>query len=161
MKPRRPSALTSPAPCGAFLCPSASPCNVPAFAPPLPRAGGLPSALPLSPFGPVPPRLVKPRRPAAAASLCPISQSPAAGRLCRPLTVPPLASPAPAVRPAWGGTVNPFAGPLPAPCRPGRAATVAAGRREAWPDGRTAGRSPPDGRRRSPDGRKWEGVTES
>lgn len=40
MKPRFPSTLTSPAPCGAFLCPSASPFNGYAFTP--------------SPFGPLP-----------------------------------------------------------------------------------------------------------
>lgn len=65
MKPRNPSALTSPAPCGAFLYLSASPCNRAAQAPPLPRAAALLAALPLSPFGPVPPRLGqadKPRR---------------------------------------------------------------------------------------------------
>lgn len=99
MKPR-PSALTSPAPCGAFLFPNSTPCNRPAFSPAgLPRAARLPAALPLYTVRPV-----KPRRPAAAASLCPISQSPAAGRLCRPLTVPPLPFP--------------FAGPLPAPPPP-------------------------------------------
>ena len=113
--PRRFATLTSPAPCGAFLCLSASPCNVPAFALPLPRAAALPAALPLSSVRPAAARLDKPRRPAAAAaSLCMISQSPAAGRLCRPLTVPPLASPAPAVRRPWRGTIT----PLPARCRP-------------------------------------------
>jgi len=61
-----------------------------------------------------------------AAALCLISQIPAAGCLRRPLTVPPLPFPVPAVRPAWGGSGNPFAGTLPAPCRPGRAATAAA-----------------------------------
>ena len=98
MKPRPAATLTSPAPCGAFLCLSASPLN---------RAAALPSALPLYPSRPVPcymGQADKPRRPAAAASLCPIGQSPAAGRLCRPLTVPPLPFP--------------FAGTLPAPPPP-------------------------------------------
>ena len=117
MKPRRPSALTSPAPCGAFLCLSASPLNRAAQAPLPPRAAALPSALPLCPV-----RLVKPRRPgratAAALSLCrfpcpvpPVSRAglgkprpaalappgkprqPLAAGRCRPLTPPPVARP--------------------------------------------------------------------
>lgn len=107
MKPRPAATLTSPAPCGAFLCLSASQLNGAAQAPPLPRAAALPAALPLSPFRPAPPRLGKPRR--RAASLCLISQSPAAaGRLCRPLTVPPLASPAPCGQ----ATATPFRRPV-------------------------------------------------
>lgn len=93
IKPRRPPrplpkhgtspALTSPAASGVFLFPSASPCNGTAYAPPLPRAGGLPSALPLCPVRPLPPRLGqadKPRRPSAALSLC----------RPRPCPVPPV-----------------------------------------------------------------------
>jgi hypothetical protein len=108
MKPR-PSALTSPAPCGAFVYPSASLFNRAAQAPfRCPAAAALPAALPLSPFGPVPPRLVNPK-PLSPAALCLISQSPAARRMCR-----------------LARHGNPFAGTLPAPRRPGRAATAAA-----------------------------------
>jgi hypothetical protein len=129
MKPRRPSALTSPAPCGAFLYLSASPLNRAAQAPPLPRAAALPSALPLCPARPLPPRLGKPRLPARATSALPLCR-------CFPCPVPPfnragLGKPRPALLPGAAGDhvrrrLNPFAGTLPAPCRPGRAATVAA-----------------------------------
>jgi len=66
MKPR-PSALTSPAPCGAFLCLSASPLNRAAQAPPLPRCRRFTVRPSLSPFRPAAARLVqgkpRPRRP--------------------------------------------------------------------------------------------------
>jgi hypothetical protein len=98
MKPRRPVNLTSPAPCGAFLFPSALPCNRAAQAPPFAFTDGLPSALPLSPFGPVPPRLgqatglCRPCRPSAA----PLALPRAA--LCRRLRSFPF--PCPVRRPA-------------------------------------------------------------
>lgn len=87
--PRRPATVTSPAASGVFLFPSASPLNGTAFAPPLPHAAALPSALPLCPVRPFPPRLAaadKPRRPrrATAAACDPLS-------LCRfPCPVPPV-----------------------------------------------------------------------
>jgi hypothetical protein len=88
--PRRPVNLTSPAPCGAFLFPSSQPFNRAAQAPPFAFTGRLPSALPLSPFRPAPPRLVKagaacrpvrPCRPSAACDPC------AAGFSAAPLPV--------------------------------------------------------------------------
>lgn len=51
----RPSALTSPAPCGAFLCLSASPCNGTAQAPPFDRAALARPALPFPQSAPPPP----------------------------------------------------------------------------------------------------------
>lgn len=93
--PRRPATLTSPAASGVFLFPSATPCNGPAFAPPLPRAAALPSALPLCPVRPLPPRLGqadKPRR-ATAAACDPVRpcRPSAALPLCRfPCPVPPF-----------------------------------------------------------------------
>ena len=127
MKPRRPSALTSPAPCGAFLCLSAFPLNRAAQAPPLPRAAALPAALPLSPFGPVPPRLAaadKPRRPVRATSAalplcrfpCPVPPFDRAA-LGKPRPVPP-APPGEARQPLAAGHCRPRR-------RPGRAATAA------------------------------------
>jgi hypothetical protein len=129
MKPRRPVNLTSPAPCGAFLFPSALPCNRAAQAPAFAFKGRLPSALSLSLCRPVPPRLVKsgaacrpvrPCRPSAAlAAACdPCAAAPAAplplprAALCRPVRGFPF--PCPVCRPA-GCLVKPLS---PAPCRP-------------------------------------------
>ena len=143
MKPRRPSALTSPAPCGAFLFLSASPCNRPAFAPPLPRAAALPAALPLCPVRPLPPRLGtadKPRRPCAAqATAGDPCRRPRAGRatsaalsLCRfPCPAPPLpragiGKPRPASFAPLAKARQPrAAGRCRCRCRPGRAKTAA------------------------------------
>jgi hypothetical protein len=123
--PRRPVNLTSPAASGVFLFPSSQPFNRAAQAPPFAFTGRLPSALPLSPFRPVPPRLVKagaacrpvrPCRPPAACERC------AAGAvrrlplprtaLCRPVRGFPF--PGPVRRPA-GCLVKPLS---PALCRP-------------------------------------------
>jgi hypothetical protein len=99
MMPRRRATLTSPGNPGVFLFPSSAPFNRPAYAPPLPRAGGLPSALPLCPVRPLPPRLGqadKPRRPvratAARAACDPVRRPSAALSLCRcfPCPVPPV-----------------------------------------------------------------------
>jgi hypothetical protein len=139
MKPRRPVNLTSPAPCGAFLFPSSQPRNRAAQAPPFAFKGRLPSALPLSPFRPVPPRLVKARpafcpvrpcRPPAACERCAAGFSaappPVAGAvrrlplpraaLCRPVRGFPF--PCPVRRPAAACLVK----PLPPACRRPRAA---------------------------------------
>ena len=114
-------ALTSPAESGVFLFPSATPCNRAAQAPGFAFKGRLPSALPLSPFRPVPPRLVK-ARPLAAPS--------ARAALCRAVASLPLPR---AVRPAWKGTATPcrrpYAGNVPR--RP--PATAAAAVRAAPP----------------------------
>jgi hypothetical protein len=126
--PRRPATLTSPAPCGAFLFPNSQPFNRAAQAPPCALKGRLPSALPLSPFRPVPPRLVKagaacrpvrPCRPSAACDPCadgaavPLPLPRAA--LCRRLRGFPYPCP---VRWPAAGTVK----PLPPACRRPRAA---------------------------------------
>lgn len=92
----RPSALTSPAPCGAFICLSASPLNRAAQAPQLPRAAALPAALPLSSVRP-PPRLGQADKPR------PVRATAAGDQLNRRRPCPD-----------WGGTVNPFAGTPPA-----------------------------------------------
>ena len=95
MKPRPILPLTSPAPCGAFLFPSASPLNRAAQAPPLPRAAACAAALPLCPVRPVPcymGQADKPRR-ATAAACDPVRpcRPSAALSLCRfPCPVPPL-----------------------------------------------------------------------
>jgi hypothetical protein len=90
MKPRRPSALTSPAPCGAFLFPNATPCNGTAQAPPFapcrpcaarpslssvrPAAARLgqarPARRPVPSAVRIPCRLRSPASPAAALPLC-------------------------------------------------------------------------------------------
>jgi hypothetical protein len=145
MKPRRPATLTSPGTSGAFLFPSSQPCNRAAQAPLNPRRGvpgplfapylpplvihvrQTPSALPLSPFRPVPPRLGKagaacrpcrPCRPSAA----PLPFAAAVRRLplpraalCRPVRGFPFPCP---VRWPAAGTVK----PLPPACRRPRAA---------------------------------------
>jgi hypothetical protein len=109
--PRRPLNLTSPAASGVFLFLSAFPCNGTAQAPPFAFTGRLPSALPLSPFRPAPPRLAE-ARPVAALAV----RRPPLVILVRP--VPPCRFPCP---------VPPFAAPcgafpslplLPALCRP-------------------------------------------
>ena len=105
--------LTSPGNPGAFFFPSASPCNGPAFAPPLPRAAALPSALPLSPVRPLPPRpgaADKPRRPGRATSAalslcrfpCPVPALPRAG-LGKPRPARPPAALTPPLPPAVAG----------------------------------------------------------
>jgi len=117
--PRRPVNLTSPGSPGAFLFPSSQPFNRAAQAPPFAFKGRLPSALPLSPFRPVPPRLVKagaacrPCRPSAALAAAPLPLPRAA--LCRPVRGFPF--PFPVRRPA-AGTVK----PLSPACRRPRAA---------------------------------------
>ncbi len=131
--PRRPATLTSPAPCGAFLFPNSQPFNRAAQAPPFAFKGRLPSALSLSPFRPVPPRLVKagaacrPCRPSAAlAAVCDRCADGAAvplplprAALCRPVRGFPFPCP---VRRPTAGLVNPLP---PALCR-----------RRAAPEGR-------------------------
>jgi hypothetical protein len=127
--PRRPATLTSPAPCGAFLFPSSQPCNRAAQAPPFAFTGRFPSALPLSPFRPVPPRLVKARpafrpvRPCRPSAAC----DPCADGAAVPLPLPRAALfrpvrgfpfPCPVRRPAAAGLVK----PLPPACRRPRAA---------------------------------------
>jgi hypothetical protein len=86
--PRRPVNLTSPAASGVFLFPSSQPCNRAAQAPRRPAVGRLPSALPLSPFLPVPPRLrqamPRRRRPATLAAAC----DPCADVAAMPLPLP-------------------------------------------------------------------------
>ena len=154
--PRRPVNLTSPAPCGAFLFPSATPCNRAAQAPRRPAVAGLPAALPLSPFRPVPPRLVKARPvcrpvrpcrpPAALAAACDPCADGAAvplplprAALCRPVRGFPYLCP---VRRPAGCLVKPLS---PAPCRP-----------RAAPEGRqpsAAGDHPP--RRRRLPAKEW------
>jgi hypothetical protein len=124
--PRRPVNLTSPAASGVFLFPSALPCNRAAQAPPFAFTGRLPSALPLSSFRPVPPRLAearpvcRPCRPPSAAC------DPCAARAAVPLPLPRAALcrrraalPIPR-RPSAAliGTGN----PLPPACRRPRAA---------------------------------------
>jgi hypothetical protein len=121
--PRRPATLTSPAPCGAFLFPNSQPFNRAAQAPARPAAAGLPSALPLSPFRPVPPRLVKARpvcRPCRPSAAC----DPCAARAAVPLPLPRAALfrrlrgfpfPCPVRRPAPACLVKPLP---PALCRP-------------------------------------------
>jgi hypothetical protein len=88
--PRRPATLTSPAPCGAFLFPSSQPCNRAAQALPCPAAAGLPSALPLSPFRPVRPCLVK-----AGAACRPCRPSAALAAACDPCAAGFSAAPPP------------------------------------------------------------------
>lgn len=136
MKPRRRATLTSPAPCGAFLFPSSQLCNRPAQAPAFAFTGRLPSALPLSPFRPVPARQGRARRLYApvrrcrpsAADLAPAGTPAAAplplprAALCRcqpalPLSCRPAGSPCPVCRPAAG-----LGNPLPPACRRPRAA---------------------------------------
>ena len=128
-------ALTSPAASGVFLFLSATPCNRAAQAPRRPAEAGLPSALPLSPFRPVPPRLVK-ARPLSAPSALAVRRPPLVihartlppplprAALCRAGASLPLPL---AVRPAWKGTATPcrrpYAGNVPR--RP--PATAAAG----------------------------------
>jgi len=137
MKPRR-ATLTSPAPCGAFLFPSATPCNRPAQAPPRAIKAGLPSALPLSPFRPVRPTWSKLGRFSAPSALA-VRRPPLAihvrtlPRPCRfpcpvpPFAVPGLPLPLPLPSAPPGKARQPLAAGLPpATCRPGRAATAAA-----------------------------------
>ncbi len=130
MKPR-PVNLTSPAPCGAFLFPSSQPFNRAAQAPRRPAKAGLPSALPLSPFLPLPPRLGQ-TRPLAAPSALAVRPPlvihartlPPPRRF--PCPVPPFAVlglpypfPLPSAPP--GKARQPLAaGPMPATCRPVR-----------------------------------------
>ena len=139
--PRRPVNLTSPAPCGAFLFPSSQPFNRAAQAPPCPAAAGLPSALPLSPSRPVPPRLVKagaacrPCRPSAACDPC-------ADGAAVPLPLPRAAL----FRPVRGF-------PFPCPVRRPAACLVkplspACRRHRAAPEGRQPPPPLPPGRRR-------------
>ena len=110
--PRRPATLTSPAPCGAFLYPSAYPFNGPAFTPfpshlgPLPLRG---ASLALPCCHPFPPRLGQARalgrqpyalalgKPRLVAELNPLpSPFPLPSGHCRPIG---QARPAP---PFWG-----------------------------------------------------------
>jgi hypothetical protein len=157
MKPRRPATLTSPAPCGAFLFPSSQPFNRPAQAPAFAFTDGLPSALPLSPSRPVPPRLVKagaacrPCRPSAACDPC-------ADGAAVPLPLPRAAL----FRPVRGF-------PFPCPVRRPAACLVkplspACRRPRAAPEGRQPLPLPPGRRRRRPRPAAAgfrEGVTET
>ena len=120
--PRRPVNLTSPAASGVFLFPSSQPCNRAAQAPPFAFTGRLPSALLLSPFRPVPPRLVKagaacrpvrPCRPSAAlAAAC---DPCAAGFAAAPLPFAGAAAPLPLPRAALCRRLRGF--PFPCPVR--------------------------------------------
>jgi hypothetical protein len=129
MKPRRPVNLTSPGSPGAFLFRSSQPCNRAAQAPAFAFTDGLPSALPLSPFRPVPPRLAE-ARPLAAPSA--LSVRPPLVILARPV---PRRFPCP---------VPPFAVPglplplprLPACRRHGQTLSPARCRHRAAPEGR-------------------------
>jgi len=144
-------ALTSPAASGVFLLLSASRCNRPAQAPPRPVAGGLPCALPLSPFRPVPPRLgqaaalcrpVRPCRPSAACDQG-RRQAPSAGfplpraALCLAGASLPLA---PCRPPAWSALA---ACPVQAPPPPRKG-----GNRRPPAAGAGSARRPPDEERR-------------
>jgi len=145
--PRCPATLTSPGNPGAFLFPSASPCNVPAFAPRLPRAAALPAALSLCPVRPLPPRLER-----AGTSRSPYPFTAAAGDPGRRPAVRPAAlslcrfpCPVPAVNRAALGKPRP-------PVRPSARPPAFAGDHRAAP-GRPAGRRQPcrpSGRRLTP-----------
>lgn len=134
-KPRSILPLTSPAASGAFLFPSASPFNVPAFASRLPRAAALPAALSLCPVRPLPPRLERagasrPPYPFAAAG-DPGRRPSAALPLCRPF-------PCPAPRLPRAGLGKPRPARPPSALAPPRPSAVAGDHRAA--PGRPAGR---------------------
>jgi hypothetical protein len=151
--PRRPATLTSPAPSGAFLFLSSQPFNRAAQAPLNPRRGvpgplfapylpplvihvrQTPSALPLSPFRPMPPRLgkagaacrpVRPCRPSAGFP-CPVPPFAApcwASPSLAPSAAPPLARSNPFRRPAAGPVPPRKGGNRPPPVITVRAAAV-------------------------------------